>query len=1018
MYEVETLVGELRRALKVLSSEWATNDQMRERFINESQLLERVNHPNVGRCYAAGLLEDDGSIYLLLELVRGRALSRILAEEGKPLDPVRAVPMARQIASGLVAAHAKGVLHRDLKPDNILVHEDTADLSVKVVDFGIAKHMRRGRAITLSVVGTPEYMAPEQFSLGETLDARVDVWQLGATLFTMLTGQPPYAFDESDDAASVVEQHAAYALAGPRPSRVVPALAQNESLDELVSRMLASDREHRPRSAAAVCEVLARIEHGLSPRRVQTSSLALLDSLCAHPSDGAWWALSCFLQNRTEDQEMLIGGAHLRLSEWPSSLRRAPLGWWSRVKYGESYPLWPLVRALDLSGRPLSEEDIDIFSKSEACVGIEHLNLARCGLDDAAVSAIARSASLGGLRSLDLSGNTIGPDGADALASSTHLQQLHSLDLSGNALGSRGIAALARTQIPLRTLALADTSARKDGAFALADSEGLRHLERLDLAGNSIGADGAAAISTSRCLTALEQLDLSRNGLGSGGAAALSLAPIIRSLRRLRLAHNGLGQRGLELFVASGRCEALEEFDLSSNDIDASGAILLASSPFARRLRRLELADNRLDDAGLAVLLGSPHLSGLHHLGVAQNVLTDSSLRLMSAAPPRLASLDVSRNTIGRDGAFGLASVLPRMQVTRLLVNRCGIDAEAILSLLEGGAGRLQQLDLSGNGLGPEGIELVAQAPQLAGIHMLDVSQNALRAHGMKCLGASTFLTELHELHLNANEMGDEGCEELARSVSNMPVLETLSLSDNLIGPRGAAQLCGLASRLCDLDLSFNELGDGGVDALVRASSWKDLHRLDLTSCGIGFGGMATLMSAPSLSLLCTLDLSHNALTGEVDPHTLTKDRVALLEQTFATLNEGGADVAGRFYALLFERYPAVKPLFANVSMVAQRRHFKSALVTTIQSVGSPDALETMPTDLGRRHLDYGVALTHYYAVSSTLLDVMQEYVGDDWTRDVEEAWFEGLEAVANVMMRAHRTSAKTAITRDGIDLK
>ncbi|HUV13163.1 MAG TPA: serine/threonine-protein kinase, partial [Acidobacteriota bacterium] len=143
VYEVETIVGGLKRALKVLMEHWVLDKKVRERFINEALLLEEINHPNVARCFSAGIMDDGGGLYLLFELINGQPLSRlILDEDGAPqsLEPLRAVRIAKQVASGLMAAHAKQILHRDLKPANILVvREEKSTEQAKLLDFGIAK---------------------------------------------------------------------------------------------------------------------------------------------------------------------------------------------------------------------------------------------------------------------------------------------------------------------------------------------------------------------------------------------------------------------------------------------------------------------------------------------------------------------------------------------------------------------------------------------------------------------------------------------------------------------------------------------------------------------------------------------------------------------------------------------------------------------------------------------------------------------------------------------------------------
>ena len=161
VYLVETVVGGLRRALKVLHSHWAADARSRARFINEALVLEQMNHPNIARCYSAGTLSDADQVpYLLLEYVDGVPLDAAIrdgAGRTAAMAPLRAVRLAQQIASGLVALHANQVLHRDLTPQNVLiVAAGTPDERVKLVDFGIADEVDDRTRSGITAIGTPD----------------------------------------------------------------------------------------------------------------------------------------------------------------------------------------------------------------------------------------------------------------------------------------------------------------------------------------------------------------------------------------------------------------------------------------------------------------------------------------------------------------------------------------------------------------------------------------------------------------------------------------------------------------------------------------------------------------------------------------------------------------------------------------------------------------------------------------------------------------------------------------------
>jgi serine/threonine-protein kinase len=190
-------------ALKALRVELARDTNLAERFIQEARAAAVVTHPNVVQINDFGTLYTRQP-YFVMELLEGRTLARIIREEG-PIEPVRCLTIARQIAEAIAAAHAMGVIHRDLKPDNIiLVRPSGSHTTVKVLDFGLAKVAGSNRLTRPGVVfGTPHYMSPEQAS-GEQFDHRVDIYALGIIMFEMLTGRVPF---EADTYMGVLSKH-------------------------------------------------------------------------------------------------------------------------------------------------------------------------------------------------------------------------------------------------------------------------------------------------------------------------------------------------------------------------------------------------------------------------------------------------------------------------------------------------------------------------------------------------------------------------------------------------------------------------------------------------------------------------------------------------------------------------------------------------------------------------------------------------------------------------------------------
>jgi serine/threonine-protein kinase len=173
-------------ALKLIAPEHAADEGFRERFERESRMAAAIDHPNVIPVYGAG--EEDGRLYLVMRWVAGTDLHRLLREDGR-LEPLRAARIVDQVAGALDAAHAAGLVHRDVKPANVLLSGEHAYLA----DFGLTRLIGTDDHLTTAghFLGTVDYMAPEQFR-NEAVDARTDVYALGCVLYAALTGAPPF----------------------------------------------------------------------------------------------------------------------------------------------------------------------------------------------------------------------------------------------------------------------------------------------------------------------------------------------------------------------------------------------------------------------------------------------------------------------------------------------------------------------------------------------------------------------------------------------------------------------------------------------------------------------------------------------------------------------------------------------------------------------------------------------------------------------------------------------------------
>ncbi len=231
-------------ALKVISPELAHDDDFRARFLREAQLAASLDHPNVIPVYDAG--EADGVLFLAMRYVRGSSLQQVLRDD-RPLSVAETVRVVEQVAGALDAAHAAGLVHRDVKPANVLLAEP--DGHVYLCDFGLAKRMSSPATTrTGFFLGTADYCAPEQIE-GRPLDARADVYSLGGIAFHCLTGRPPFTRDTE---FAVLQAH--LGDLPPPVSELRPELPR--ALDAVVAAALAKQPEARYASAGAFARAL------------------------------------------------------------------------------------------------------------------------------------------------------------------------------------------------------------------------------------------------------------------------------------------------------------------------------------------------------------------------------------------------------------------------------------------------------------------------------------------------------------------------------------------------------------------------------------------------------------------------------------------------------------------------------------------------------------------------------------------------------------------------------------------
>jgi len=237
-------------ALKIIHPEIAVDERIIKRFGNELKMARKVSHKNVCRMYH--LEEDEGIHYITMEFIRGESLKDMIGMMGQ-LSPGQALSVVKQVCEGLAEAHKLGVVHRDLKPGNIMIDREG---NARIMDFGIARSLKaKGITRTGTMIGTPEYMSPEQVE-GLKTDQRSDLYSLGVILYEMVTGRIPF---DGETPFSIALKHKSEKPQDPK--EINPQLPEN--ISRMIMRCLEKDREKRYQTAEELLAELGKIEEGI-----------------------------------------------------------------------------------------------------------------------------------------------------------------------------------------------------------------------------------------------------------------------------------------------------------------------------------------------------------------------------------------------------------------------------------------------------------------------------------------------------------------------------------------------------------------------------------------------------------------------------------------------------------------------------------------------------------------------------------------------------------------------------------
>jgi serine/threonine-protein kinase len=271
-------------AIKFLHPEFARDHEALDRFFNEARAAATLGHPNIAESFDMGELAD-GAPFIVLELLKGRSVHDEIGRAGK-LSIRRALRIARQIALGLDAAHQRGIIHRDLKSENVFLTDREEDPDhVKILDFGVARVLENSTSVTKPghLIGTPEIMPPEQIISPDTIDARVDIYAAGVILYQMLSGQKPYGampiaallhkiLEESPPPLTALPDHVRKlvedAMARDRDQRIQSMTELRDRIDACIVALSSPATPLRTRLPTAVTAAVAAAAEAITPPQV------------------------------------------------------------------------------------------------------------------------------------------------------------------------------------------------------------------------------------------------------------------------------------------------------------------------------------------------------------------------------------------------------------------------------------------------------------------------------------------------------------------------------------------------------------------------------------------------------------------------------------------------------------------------------------------------------------------------------------------------------------------------------
>lgn len=813
-------------ALKVIKHSLAAKPHYRQRFLREARAAAQIKSDHAVPIYHVG--EDRGVPFLAMELLHGQALDQWLRQGCRP-TLAELLRLGREIATGLAAAHDRGLVHRDIKPGNIWLEGPTG--RVKLLDFGLARPVADGPQLTHrgALIGTPAYMAPEQAE-GKLVDARADLFSLGCVLYQLATGRLPFA---GETTLAVLN---ALATQAPRPVREInPALP--EELAALIMQLLVKQPDQRPESARVVAESFQRMES-------QRASAAAVTS-----SSSAGWVTKDgltageFAETQPESARRAEAARDQPAKPArPSGRKQAGLaaGLLLAVLVGGGILFGStLVRYATNKGMLVVEvnsPDLKVSIEQNGVIVWEPTTKREFVLTAGEGEVVVHEKGSGmkvATRKFTLSRGgketiAIWVDRAVAPPPPVKVEEKPARDAQRQAaewvlsVGGWVHVKMAGQNRDVHTgdsfpaeefqVVTVHLSRAQLTDAGLANLKGLNHLKVLYLDNPSVSDAGMQHLAA---LASLTSLSLGTAQVSDAGLRHLQ--PLSR-LAGLSLVHTQVGDAGLAHLKG---LSLLGSLDLSDTRVSDAG---LAHLKGLSNLETLELNGTQVGDAGLA------HLAGLANLAILQlgdTRVSDAGLVHLKGLS-KLRGLSLEGTQVGDAGLEHLQGLrsLYGIFLGRTRVSDVGL--QHLQPLLPGfGNLKLEQTQVSDAGLA-----LLGRSAKH--LRWLELAGTRISEAGLKNLEGETLL---RWLDLSHTQIGDTGLVHLQR----MSQLETLNLSGTGVSDTGLKQLAALPV-LTKLGLAHTRVSDSGLEHLLPLAKLRDL---DLTGTRVSTRGYTSISGKP-----------------------------------------------------------------------------------------------------------------------------------------------------------------------------